>query len=178
MSNSYNVLIERLYDEHKVMVYKIAYLYLRNVNDAEECMQSVFCLALKKGHELQIHTHPEYWLMRAARNISLSMLRKKKKLIYFDVDSPVFEEYLSEDGFEEQLIERLVSEKLDINAMVSDVLLKLSEKDRYLYHLRYVIHMDIEEISEVLHISYSSVTTRLFRLKERITNQVKKLKLE
>src|SRR4026209_2165010 len=70
--------LEQLFHEHSRMLYRTAYLMLGNAADAEDVLQNVF-LKLLRG-EPGPDRNPKGYFYRAAINISLNVIRSRKRL--------------------------------------------------------------------------------------------------
>lgn len=77
---SFSMLIQ----ERKEQIYKIAYSYVNNVDDALDIVQDVIYKALISIKDLK---QPEYfntWIIRITINYSINHLRKYKRIVYMD----------------------------------------------------------------------------------------------
>jgi RNA polymerase sigma-70 factor (ECF subfamily) len=69
-----------------------------------------------------------------------------------------------------------VSDKLEAQQQVENLLRGLDERDRMMLILKEVEGFAIEEIAEILDLNANTVKVRLFRARRRIVNQVRKRK--
>jgi RNA polymerase sigma-70 factor (ECF subfamily) len=165
---------ENLYDKYNQEIYMICFSYCQNKADAEDCMQEVFFRAMSKANEIKKHPAPDKWLFVTAKRVSLEKLRANNKTYRNELNISDFEIILQNGAFEDDLLERQYTEA-DIIILRNDVLEKLNKKDQELYILRYVEKLSVENISERLKISYSNTTTRLNRLKTKISKLISKI---
>ena len=176
--NDYESQIAMLYDEYCDVVYKICYRYLHNNYDAEEGLHETFLLALQKQRELSEHPAPDKWLFATARLISLAMLRRNQKKVNIELNLQDFEFALKSEDFENMIVDEYADKSANFFPLLkNEILMKLSDKERLLYTLRYIEKQDVSQISINLKISYTAATTRLQRLKEKIIKLVKQKKL-
>jgi RNA polymerase sigma-70 factor (ECF subfamily) len=101
------------------------------------------------------------WIASIARNYCIDWLRKRKKIVALDIDYSV-------NGYEE--IEK--REKQHILEIAMEV---LSEKEKAIIILHYFEGLPIKMISKRLCMSYSSIKVTLYRAREKIKEQLKKL---
>ncbi|HEY6249801.1 MAG TPA: sigma-70 family RNA polymerase sigma factor [Candidatus Angelobacter sp.] len=69
--------IERLFADHKELVFRAAYRVTGNSSDAEDVLQTVFLRLLRLEQTPEIH-HLRAYLHRAAVNAALDLLRTRK----------------------------------------------------------------------------------------------------
>lgn len=145
------------YELYGEMLYKIAFLYLRNKPDSEDALQEVFIKLLYRAPTFQSQQKEKAWLIRVLSNICRNMLKKRKKYIFCD------EEFFSEKAEDQNLGEIL-------NCVMS-----VAPKYRIVIHLHYYMGYSVSEISKILGISGSAVKMRLKRgreiLKEKLEVQ-------
>ena len=70
---------EDLYLEHCQLVYRTAYAITGNRQDAEDVLQRIFVKLLERGLEADVLQHPAGYLHRAAVNLSLNVVRERKR---------------------------------------------------------------------------------------------------
>src|SRR5215510_12940226 len=71
--------LEELFLEHCEMVYRVAYAITGHRQDAEDVLQSLFVKLLQRGLTPEVRRHPARYLYRAAVNLSLNVLRTRKR---------------------------------------------------------------------------------------------------
>jgi len=70
---------EKLFSEHRRMVYQSAYSVTGNKDDAEDVLQTVFLKLIDRGRTLEFTTNPKGYLYRAAVNEALLLFRRRKQ---------------------------------------------------------------------------------------------------
>jgi len=70
---------EELFTEHYQLLYRTAYGITDNRHDAEDVLQSIFVKLLQNGLSPDLERHPARYLHRAAVNLSLNVLRTRKR---------------------------------------------------------------------------------------------------
>ena len=71
--------LEELFLEHGQMVHRTAYSITGQRQDAEDVLQSIFVNLLKRGLTPELREHPDRYLHRAAVNLSINVLRDRKR---------------------------------------------------------------------------------------------------
>src|SRR4030095_5906696 len=71
--------LEELFLEHCQMVHRTAYAITGHRQDAEDVLQSIFVKLLQRGLTPEVRQHPARYLHRAAVNLSLNVLRTRKR---------------------------------------------------------------------------------------------------
>lgn len=137
--------IEQIYNRHVSTIYKICYMMLHNVADAEDTVQTVFIKLMQAKPKLSSAEHEKAWLIVTAKNHCKNILKqswKKKR-----VDMERIEEPMSEDDYWKS---ELLQEVLMLN-------------DKYLIviYLYYYEGYSTREIGDMLSLNYPTVRTRL-----------------
>src|ERR1700752_777856 len=70
---------EQLFHDHYPMVYRTAYSVTGSRQDAEDVLQTIFLRLLQRDIPLELRTGPKAYLYRAAVNLSLNMVRSRKR---------------------------------------------------------------------------------------------------
>lgn len=71
--------IEDIYERHRLMLYRICFVYLKNAMDTEDAVQETFFRLIKKNPKLETPEHEKAWLIRTAVNICKDELKKKRR---------------------------------------------------------------------------------------------------
>lgn len=136
------------YKQYGTMLYKIAYVYLGNRQDAEEAMQEAFFKLLHYQPQLGSPEHQKAWLIRVITNHSKNMLRslwRKRVIKLEEIDM------FCETKQEQQLLENVIRLPLKYKAAI---------------HLYYYEGYAVKEIATILTISEAAVKMRLQRGRE------------
>ena len=70
---------ERLFREHHAFVYRTAYSVTGARHDAEDVLQTIFLRLLRRGLPDDVRQNPKAYLHRAAINVSLNIVRARKR---------------------------------------------------------------------------------------------------
>ncbi len=142
---------------HQEYLYRLAYMYTKNEQDALDAVQECAMRAMISMDKLR---EPEYfktWITRILIN-SIYLAQKKRK------NSSPFEEY-SEAAPEPSIS---IEEKTDLY----DAIDLLPPTYKTVVILQYFQGMKINEIAQVMNIPTGSVKAYLFRAKESLRNQL------
>lgn len=127
---------------------RLAYVYLKNIHDAEDAVQDVFLAYLRSTAVFSTEEQRRAWLMTVAANRCRSLLRSPRRQT----------EPLSEE------LACLPAEESDLLRAV----LALEEKYRLPIHLYYYEGYSIAEIAALLHRSAATVGSQLSRGREKL----------
>lgn len=147
---------EEKYSGYGSMLYKIAFLYLGNAEDAEDVLQDVFTKFLFGKKKFNDSEHEKAWFIRVTQNKCLDVLKKsgRKNICIDDLSVAA---HVSSD-LEQDVIAQVMA---------------LPEKLKSTVILYYYNGYNVDEISKILKISSSAVKKRLQRGRE-----ILKLELE
>lgn len=89
--------ITAIYQRHFETIYRVNYLFLKNVPDTEDAVQSVFMKLIQFGPILTSHEHEKAWLIVTAQNHCKNVLkywwkRKRSSLEQVPEHSPLLEQ--------------------------------------------------------------------------------------
>ncbi|MBQ4582743.1 MAG: sigma-70 family RNA polymerase sigma factor [Oscillospiraceae bacterium] len=127
---------------------RLAYVYLKNIHDAEDAVQDVFLAYLRSTAVFSAEEQRRAWLMTVTANRCRSLLRSPRRQT----------EPLSEE------LACLPAEESDLLRAV----LALEEKYRLPIHLYYYEGYSIAEIAALLHRSAATVGSQLARGREKL----------
>jgi RNA polymerase sigma factor (sigma-70 family) len=141
----------------------MVFLWTKDRALAEDALQNVFEKTVERQTELQSHPNLIGWIVKSLKNEVLMHHRKNHRL----------------DGLEEmqeQAAEESNSlESKESHQLIFDLVNKLPEKQREIFHLREIEEMSYDEIATQLEISLDQVKVNLHRarktLREKLVNQ-------
>jgi len=135
--------------EHKENIYRLAYSYVRNKEDALDIVQDAIHKAFASAGSLKNPDAMKSWFYRIVVNTALDFLRKQKRIQV--VDEETLEAYSqgTSDSYHNIDLERALEQ--------------LPVKYRSVVMLRYFEDLKIEEVSEVLNENINTVKTRLYQ---------------
>jgi len=146
----------------KNKLYRMAFLWVKDKDIAQDVLQAVFEKAWLRKEALQKMENPTGWMVRCLKNESLMHFRVSKR----------FESIGDLDLHSEN---EEVEDKTAEVKLVFAFLESLPEKQREIFQLREVEGLTYEEISEYLEITIDQVKVNLHRarktLREYLMNQ-------
>lgn len=134
--------------EHQNNVYRLAYSYVKNKEDALDIVQDAIHKAFISMDQLQDTNSVKSWFYRIVVTTSLDFLRKQKKT------------QVMEDDILESLIPGAEDTYHNIDLAAS--LDELPPKYRTVIMLRYFEDMKIEDIAAVMEENANTIKTRLY----------------
>lgn len=164
-TSAYSALVDR----HKQMVFTIVVKVLRNREDAEEVAQDVFVKAFEALSTFKAKAKFSTWLYRIAYNSAISRSRKKKPE-FTAIDEEMIDNYTIDT------VSRSVNElsKNEQIAALNSLMEKLPEEENLLLTLFYKKEKSIDEISEITGYSASNVKVKLYRIRKRMYDELKR----
>lgn len=154
-------LFESIFTRYYPMVYRLAYRYVGQPDEAEDIAQEVFLRYYHLPPHADNETQQRAWLCRVTINLGLNALRKRKSHVNQEWTSGGFSHEREWESNEEQNPERLVLVE-EQSALVRDTLARLPERQQVCLMLRSA-GCSYEEITEATGIPITSVGTVLAR---------------
>jgi len=149
LNRKHEKLLTHCITEHKENVYRLAYSYVKNKDDALDIVQDAIYKAMTNMDRLKDSEAVKSWFYRIVVNTALDFLRRKK--IVHMVDHEIIESHAP--GVED------VYSDLDLQRTLDE----LPVKYRSVIVLRYFEDMKIEEVADVLGENVNTIKTRLYQ---------------
>lgn len=162
-----------LITNYKDKIFHLAYRMLSNVQEAEDITQETFLRVYSNLDRYDEEHKFSTWIFRIATNLCIDRIRKKKANYSLD------ENWNDEDGLD--WYSRLPSQgkspeeeaiSSEEQNQIHQAIMNLPSKYRVIMILRYIQDLSIQEISEVVNLSNSTVKTRLHRGREYLRKQL------
>jgi RNA polymerase sigma-70 factor (ECF subfamily) len=151
---------EELFREHYQLLYRTAYGITGNRHDAEDVLQSMFVKLLQNGLSPELRQSPARYLHRAAVNLSLNVLRARKRQRLVDgvehleiPDRPIDEAIQAGDAFHDRLMEAIAQ----LKPRAVEILL-----------LHYKHDYSDAQIAKLLGTSRGVIAVTLYRIRARL----------
>lgn len=147
------ILIEEFIKNNQKDLYRFAYSYVKNSNDALDIVQDSVYKALKNSKSLKDQDKVKSWLFTIIRNTSFTLLKGKNK----EVSLSVIEE--------KSEVERVSkAEKI----YLKDLIRNLDLESQELVTLRFYEDLQFNEMAEVLNVNINTVKTRFYKVMDQI----------
>lgn len=162
MNGDFNEIYERQYKR----IFLMACSYMKNIADSEDVCQITFEKYLRHNPVFENEASEHAWFIKTAANVCKNMLELswKKKTIY-----------MGEDTIFDSLSNNLENvEKVDAGYGLVVEIQQLPLKYREVLHLFYYEEYSVKEISEILGIKQSAVTTRLNRARKKLGDRLER----
>lgn len=144
----------RAFNEYYSLLSRIAYSYTLNKFDSEDIVQEVFIKFYRAHKSFSNSIEEKYWLIRVTINQSIDCIRKRKGELHID------NEYIN------GLSKNLDADNNDKE--IYDCVCSLKDSYKTIIILFFYDNYSVKEISNILKISESNVTTRLNRAKSKL----------
>lgn len=142
--------LQQLLKLEKEKLYRMAYTYVKNEDDALEIFQQTVLQAIESVHQVKEPNYFSTWLTRICINKALAVLRKKKKLIVLD-------EIEARSSATEASVD--IAQQLD----VANALGLLPEKYKTALMLRFYQDFTVKQIADVMECPEGTVKTMIHR---------------
>ncbi len=140
-------------------IYRVAFCYCRNKNDAEDVVQNVFLKLLQTEQEFLDELHKKKWLLRVTANQAKDFCASywKQKVVSMETVMPESGVFMNAKEPSE----------------LYEAVMSLSQKYRPVVHLYYYEDYSVKEIAEILNIKETAVQTRLMRARQKLKDILK-----
>ncbi|WP_107943357.1 MULTISPECIES: sigma-70 family RNA polymerase sigma factor [Metasolibacillus] len=137
----------QLIQDEKVKLYKMAYIYMKNEDDALDVVQETVTKAYANINSVKDERYFSTWLMKILINTALEHLRKNSKIV-------LIQENVKEQG---QTFSH--DERMDLLHAIE----QLEEKYKTVILLKYYQDLSTREIAELLEYPEGTVKTNVHR---------------
>lgn len=153
---------EKIFTRYYPLVYRLAYRYVGQPDEAEDIAQEVFLRFYHLPPQADNEAQQRAWLCRVAINLGLNVLRKRKSLSTQErrMDAAIEENIM--DSIEEHNPEQVVLAEEE-GVLVRSILTQLPERQQVCLMLRSSAGFSYEEIAETTGIPKTSIGSILAR---------------
>ncbi len=154
-----NKAFQELIEEEKVKLYKMAYIYMKNEDDALEVFQETVYKAFISIKGLKDERYFSTWLTRILINTAVDLLNKKKRVIPMERD----------------ILENKVQSYTprERNFDLLEAIHELDEKYKSVLVLRFYKDYSVKQIAEILDCPEGTVKTNIHRGIQRLREKMK-----
>lgn len=156
---------ELLVRDHQEAVFRLAYLYLGDADDAADAAQEAFIRAFRMLKTFDTTRPLRPWLLRIAANVARNKRRAAGRYLsalrrwMFDAPEP----FLHAEAESARLIEAQT---------LWEAVQRLPSRDREVLFLRFFLELSVSEAAEVLNVEIGTVKSRQSRALERLRGVV------
>lgn len=133
--------------DRKEDYYKLAYVYMKNQEDALDALEDMIVILYENIHRLKKEEAFYSWSKTILVNCCKKTLRKNKRLIYLD-------------AVREQAVESPFGDK-EASIVMEQHLSRLNPKQQEAIELRYYLDLDYQSIADILKIPVGTVKSRI-----------------
>ncbi|WP_399633284.1 sigma-70 family RNA polymerase sigma factor [Sporosarcina sp. SG10008] len=151
----------KLFQQYEEDIYRMAYVYVKNKEDALDVTQEVAYQSFKKINTLKKPEYFKTWLMRITMNCATNVVRKNKKVVQL---KPEYEEFLGTKN-----------EDISFSISLQDLIDGLDGDEKGIVLLRFYHNHTFKEISEILEIPLGTAKSILYRALDKLRKQFKEV---
>lgn len=151
---------QMLIHEEKEKMYRMAYMYMRNEDDALEVFQESLYKALNSINSLKNNDYFSTWLMRILINTAIATLKKKQKIVF--ISNELLDQIGDAQYFQSE-------EHLDLLQAMDEV----EEKYKTVLLLRFYQDYTVKQIAAFLDCPEGTVKTNIHRGLEILRSKLK-----
>lgn len=137
-------------------LFRLAYTYMRNADDAMDVVQESVCKAISRYDGIRNEQAIRNWLCRIVVNTAMDQLRRRKREITV--------EQMPESGYEDTY------SNLDLQRLLNE----LNDRERTIVVLRFFEDMRLQDIAEITGENPNTVKTTLYRCLKKMRIQLEK----
>ena len=156
---------ERLFREHSEFIFRTAYRITGCSEDAEDVVQTLFVQLMRRELPAEFLKNSKAYLYRSAVNISLNLIRSRKRNQCVEDPSELEDASTTEETRgQREIRQRLRIAMAELHPKAAEILL-----------LRHVHGYTDAEIAKLLGTSRGTVAVSLFRSRRRLRDSIRKM---
>lgn len=151
----------KLFQQYEVDIYRMAFVYVKNKEDALDVVQDVAYQSFKKIDTLK---NPEYfktWLMRMTINCAINVIRKNRKVVQLKP------EYVDVVGVTD------ADEDIPLSLSLQELLDALNEDEKSVVLLKFYHEYTFQEIAELLQMPLGTAKSITYRSLGKLRKELK-----
>lgn len=165
--NSREDLLIELLQREQIQMYRMAFSYVKNEQDALDVVQETALKAIKYQDQIQEESYMKTWVMKILIRTALDFIQSKSKVLTLNPET--LSEVSDRQSFNEEAEMGKIGDFIDLR----EALESLPLKQRQILELRYFEDFKLETIAEMLETPLSTIKSSLYR-----TLQALKITLE
>lgn len=149
----------KIFQQYEEDIYRMAFLYVKNQEDALDVVQEVAYHSFKKIHTLKKPEYFKTWLMKITINCAVNIVKKNLKVIQL---IPEFEEFVGSNN-----------EDIPLSLTLQNLIDTLQEDEKSIVLLMFYQNFTFKEISEALEIPLGTAKSVLYRALDKLRKEFK-----
>ena len=170
----YNFLYQQTYQKS----YYVALKYMKQEEEAADVLQDAYIKAFQNLDQLQEPDKFPGWFSRIVASRALDELRKKKAVLFSQMQTEDSEEVSMEELLVDERVENrpeLAMDREETSRLVQEMIAGLSDEQRMCVMMFYIEQMSVKNIAEVTGVSENTVKSRLKYGRKNIEEKVLEL---
>jgi RNA polymerase sigma-70 factor, ECF subfamily len=160
--------LEALFREHHDRIFRTAHRITGSIVDAEDVLQTVFLKLSRRQGEFDLEPSPGSYLHRAAINVSLDLLRQRRRSASIPIDEIALN-MTTGPGFSPES----QSANSELRGAIRRAISKLGERSAEMFVLKYFEGYENREIAEIMGTSALVVGVLLHRARARVKKEMR-----
>lgn len=158
--------LEQLFQQHYNQIFRTAYRVTGNANDAEDVLQTVFLRLARRKNELIEMPNPQAYLLRAAINAALDIVRTRSLNTMVSLEDVTPEQFSTRGNPETQSADR------ELRELIQAEISKLSKNAAEMFVLKYFEGYENKEIAQMMGTSHLVVGVLLHRARAQVKKRI------
>lgn len=170
----YNFLYQQTYQKS----YYVALKYMKQEEEAADVLQDAYIKAFQNLDQLQEPDKFPGWFSKIVASKALDELRKKKAVLFSQMQTEDSEEVSMEELLVDERVENrpeLAMDREETSRLVQEMIAGLSDEQRMCVMMFYIEQMSVKNIAEVTGVSENTVKSRLKYGRKNIEEKVLEL---
>ena len=151
----------QLFQMYEQDIYRIAYVYVKNEDDALDVLQEVAYRTFKNIHTVREASYFKTWLIKITISCAIDSLRKNKNIVQLN---PNYEEFLGASN-----------EDIPLTLSIQELLNGLNESEKSVVILKYYKDFSFKDIAETLDIPLGTAKSVLYRALDKLRKSIKEV---
>ena len=156
-----NQRFDDLYQKYAVIVFRTAYNFLLNKDDAEDIVQEVFIKYFISNKTFNDDNHEKAWVLTVTANLSKNVLRSKSRQ-NLELDDTI--------KIVDHKFDKAITNHLDLE----EAMKKLTANQRLVIYLFYYEQIPIKNIAKIIKSNENTVKSHLLRAKSKMKTYLEK----
>ena len=170
---------EFLFDKYREKVYRLAFRFVRNKEDALEVTQEVFLRVYQNIEKFKTNSKFFTWLYRITSNRAIDFVRRRKSQPVKEVEQQFLEAHDSHlPGRRAQEEPSAEVEDRELGEKIEEAIAQLPDKHRTVFVLHAREHLSYKQIAEVVECNIGTVMSRLFYARKKLQEHLHRLGID